>query len=119
MDQIFVNGVLLNAAGGEPLKPGERKMFGDDGHLSQGPLLLPLSIISELGVDATSSSILSWIYFGLSLPISAQLHPPFLFQEFCVNFGQLSVLSLSSAATMCLFILAKIVFVISRNLGQE
>lgn len=64
MDQIFVNGIILNATGGEPLKPGKRKMFGVSGWWSQGLLLLQVSVMSELGVDASSSSILSGISFS-------------------------------------------------------
>ena len=86
MDQIFINGIILNVSEREPLNPGKRKMFGDSGLLSQGPLLLSVSIISEFEVDATGSSMLSWI---LAFPMSVQLHLTFLFQEFCVSFGQL------------------------------
>ena len=74
MDQIFINGIILNVSEREPLNPGKRKMFGDSGLLSQGPLLLSVSIISEFEVDATGSSMLSWI---LAFPMSVQLHLTF------------------------------------------
>ena len=33
MDQIFINGIILNVSEREPLNPGKRKMFGDSGLL--------------------------------------------------------------------------------------
>ena len=77
------------------LNQGEERCLKDSGLLSQGPLLLSISIISEFEVDATGSGMLSWI---LSFPMSVQLHLTFLFQEFCVSFGQLERISLSYAS---------------------
>ena len=94
MDQIFVNGIILNTIGGEPLKPGKRKMFGDSGLWSEGVLLLHVSIIFGLRADATSSSVLSRVYSGVSFPISAH-------------------------DIVGLFILAYIFSAISRDLGQN
>ena len=68
------------------LNQGEGRCLEDSGLFSQGPLLLSVSTISEFEVDATGSSMLSWI---LAFPMSVQLHLTFLFQEFCISFGQL------------------------------
>ena len=87
------------------LNQGEERCLEDSGLLSQGPLLLSISIISEFEVDATGSSMLSWI---LSFPMSVQLHLTFLFQEFCVSFGQLERISLSYASAMGLGTLSSI-----------
>lgn len=68
------------------LNQGEGRCLEGSGLFSQGPLLLSISIISEFELDATGSSMLSWI---LAFPMSVQLHLTFLFQEFCISFGQL------------------------------
>lgn len=64
-----------------------------------------ISIISEFEVD-TGSSMLSWI---LAFPMSVQLHLTFLFQEFCISFGQLNRTFLSYASAMGLGILSSII----------
>lgn len=58
--------MILNVTVKEQLKSGEKKLFGGSGLLSL--IMLSVSIISELGIDAIGSSLINlevlWLVFS-------------------------------------------------------